>query len=298
MKRIVIGIFILTCIGWFAHPGNCQIYLQADDQITFASPAMDTLGYDQPPDSVTIYTYLNGVELFDQTFTTADPEASIANTNQMIFHDQIQDIDGAGGSGFYCIKAKFTYTQGEGTIRYATAWQTLYVYIGGYSRFMADVSNLDVAISTRSSHSAADVWSAGPTFPTNFADLAIAVTTGRVSVGTSYDKTDYGLADGGITAAKIAASALDGKGDWTTTSDLDSLMAMAARTTAALYVPCDTSFTREYPLGQKPKDSICVYCVSGTLGADTTKVATWVSHIHSKSTSTENVIDSLSFDMK
>ena len=83
-------------------------------------------------------------------------------------------------------------------------------------------------------------------FPTNFADLAITVTTGLVSVGTNNDKAGYSISGaittldglnnfdpttdtvatvttltnlpaitaGWLTAAGIAASALNGKGDW------------------------------------------------------------------------------------
>lgn len=67
-------------------------------------------------------------------------------------------------------------------------------------------------------------WNVGKTgytltqsFPTNFADLAISLTTGQVTVGTNNDKTGYSVSTigaGVITAASIAASALDGKGDW------------------------------------------------------------------------------------
>jgi len=39
--------------------------------------------------------------------------------------------------------------------------------------------------------------------PTNFSDLAITVTTGKVTIGTNDDKTGYGLADDAITAAKF-----------------------------------------------------------------------------------------------
>ncbi len=56
-------------------------------------------------------------------------------------------------------------------------------------------------------------WNIGKTgysltqsFPTNFADMAITVTTGLVSVGT--------MSANVIDAASIAASAMDGKGDW------------------------------------------------------------------------------------
>ena len=45
--------------------------------------------------------------------------------------------------------------------------------------------------------------------PTNFADLAITATTGRVTVGTNNDKTNYTLSDASITAAKFGAGAID-----------------------------------------------------------------------------------------
>lgn len=63
--------------------------------------------------------------------------------------------------------------------------------------------NLDAAISTRSSHSAADVWSSATrsltektgfslsqTFPTNFSSMAISAL-GKLTVGTNDDKTGY-----------------------------------------------------------------------------------------------------------
>lgn len=49
----------------------------------------------------------------------------------------------------------------------------------------------------------------GITFPTNFADMAITVTTGEITVGTNNDKTGYGVGTGGITAASFAAGAVD-----------------------------------------------------------------------------------------
>ena len=66
----------------------------------------------------------------------------------------------------------------------------------------------------------------GVTFPTHFEDLAITDTDGHVTVGTVVDKTGYSLASSGmdsvvlpaniVTASSIAASALNGKGDWST----------------------------------------------------------------------------------
>lgn len=53
--------------------------------------------------------------------------------------------------------------------------------------------------------------------PTNFGDLAITVTTGRVDINVNNDKTGYSvsaLSTNVITAASINAAALNGKGDW------------------------------------------------------------------------------------
>ncbi len=49
-------------------------------------------------------------------------------------------------------------------------------------------------------------YSLSQSFPTNFADMAITASTGRVTVGTMIANV--------IDAASIAASALDGKGNW------------------------------------------------------------------------------------
>lgn len=60
-------------------------------------------------------------------------------------------------------------------------------------------------------------YSLTQTFPTNFADFAIAVTSGEVTVGTNNDKADYNVASldtNAITAASITSGALDGKGNW------------------------------------------------------------------------------------
>jgi hypothetical protein len=46
----------------------------------------------------------------------------------------------------------------------------------------------------------------GITFPTNFADLAVTATTGRVTVGTNADKTGYSLATAPPTAAENATA--------------------------------------------------------------------------------------------
>jgi hypothetical protein len=103
-------------------------------------------------------------------------------------------------------------------------------------------TNVDATISSRSSHAATDIVSAGAittlsgavvnvdtvdvtttnsdmrgtenallaaSAPANFGDLAITLTTGQVTVGTNADKTDYTVATGGIVAGSFAAGAID-----------------------------------------------------------------------------------------
>jgi hypothetical protein len=67
---------------------------------------------------------------------------------------------------------------------------------------------------------------------------SVASVTNAVTIGTNNDKTGYGLADGAITAAKIAASALNSKGDWLLSSgyqppDNDGIAAAAASAATA-----------------------------------------------------------------
>jgi len=58
----------------------------------------------------------------------------------------------------------------------------------------------------------------GVTFPANFGDLAITVTTGRVTVGTNADKTGYSITGTTTTldALQTAQDAAHGAGSWAT----------------------------------------------------------------------------------
>lgn len=167
----------------------------------------------------------------------------------------------------------------------------------------------------------------GIIFPTNFTDLAITSTTGRISVGTNYDKigytastvsdkTGYSLSAAGIDAFWDEAQSghttggtfgyyLDAQvsgvgGGNISSAQRDSIMGYTRRAATALNFPCDSSFVREYPVGSKPKDSICVYCITDLGGGvtDTVKTATFYSYIHNKSISTDNVLDSLGAQKK
>lgn len=75
-------------------------------------------------------------------------------------------------------------------------------------------------------------YSLTQTFPTNFADMAITVTTGALTVDT--------LAANTVDAASIAASALDGKGNWNIGKTGYSLT-VAPLTAAQVNAECDTA---------------------------------------------------------
>ncbi|RLC88048.1 MAG: hypothetical protein DRJ03_04060 [Chloroflexi bacterium] len=75
--------------------------------------------------------------------------------------------------------------------------------VSGVNDFKADVSNLDVAVSTRSSHSAADVWSVATRALTDKSGFSLAADQSSVTIGTVNnvsDKTGYSLSSAGVDA--------------------------------------------------------------------------------------------------
>lgn len=80
----------------------------------------------------------------------------------------------------------------------------------------------------------------GVTFPANFGDLAITVTTGRVTVGTNNDKTGYSLTQS--FPANFASLAIDGSG-YVTYNNTAPLDAAGIRTAVGLATAnLDTQF--------------------------------------------------------
>jgi len=74
----------------------------------------------------------------------------------------------------------------------------------------AKAAYLNVAVDSRSSHSAANAGSAAATaILATPAQKVVTDASGHVTAGTVGDKTGYSLADGAITADKIAADAID-----------------------------------------------------------------------------------------
>ncbi len=75
--------------------------------------------------------------------------------------------------------------------------------VSGVNDFKADVTNLDVAVSTRSNHSAADVWNVATRSLTDKAGFSLAANQSSVTIGavnTVNDKTGYSLSSAGIDA--------------------------------------------------------------------------------------------------
>jgi len=75
--------------------------------------------------------------------------------------------------------------------------------VTGVDDFKADVSNLDVAVSTRSSHSPADVWNYTTRALTDKSGFSLAADQSGVTIGTVNnvgDKTGYELSASGVDA--------------------------------------------------------------------------------------------------
>lgn len=99
MKKLVFIILVLLAIGVDATT------IKPIDQVTAAVRTIFNDGNLGVPDSIRIQVFRNGSELSDAWFNSADAEAS-AIDNWLIFTDQLQDIDGAGGVGQYLILAQ------------------------------------------------------------------------------------------------------------------------------------------------------------------------------------------------
>ena len=100
MKKIII-IFTLLLMAGSVSP----IAIKPATEITLSSRTIYNDGNLAAPDSVRIQVFLSGAELFDAWYNSADGEAAEID-DWLIFTDQLQDIDGAGGLGHYQILAR------------------------------------------------------------------------------------------------------------------------------------------------------------------------------------------------
>jgi hypothetical protein len=76
--------------------------LRPSDQVTVLSRTIYNDGNLALPDSVRIQVFRNGAELTDAWYNAGDTEADSVD-GWLVFTDQLQDIDGAGGDGHYLI---------------------------------------------------------------------------------------------------------------------------------------------------------------------------------------------------
>ncbi len=97
MKKLFIFLYVLILAT-----GALGTSIRPADQITIATRTIYNDGNVAQPDSIRIQVLRNGTELSDAWYNTADAECS-ANGGWLIFTDQLQDIDGAGGDGHYVI---------------------------------------------------------------------------------------------------------------------------------------------------------------------------------------------------
>lgn len=97
MRKLFI-LIILLALPWALRADN--IYPTTD--VTCIVQTVFRDGNLDAPDSMKIDVYKSGASLFSAWYNSGDPECS-ASGNLLIFHDQFQDIDGAGGDGQYII---------------------------------------------------------------------------------------------------------------------------------------------------------------------------------------------------
>lgn len=104
MKKIISFLqpylFVLICLLWSG--GLRAGSVRPADQITIATRTIYNDGNLAAPDSIRIQVFRNGSELTDAWYNSGDAECSLVD-GWLIFTDQLQDIDGAGGNGLYII---------------------------------------------------------------------------------------------------------------------------------------------------------------------------------------------------
>ncbi len=81
------------------------VSVQPGDQVTIPARTIYNDGNLALPDSVRVHVFHEGSEVFDGWYNDADIEA-FTNDGWLIFSDQLQDIDGPGGTGHYLVLAR------------------------------------------------------------------------------------------------------------------------------------------------------------------------------------------------
>ncbi len=133
----------------------------------------------ETPDSIRITTYKGGAEVFDGWFNSGDAQAYV-NNDWLVFSDQFQNIDGAGGAGQYTVVAQAYDAD--------SALYTPYLYSFTVGQVF-DYNSNSVTVGTNNDKTG---YSLSQGFPSNFSSLAITAG-GAVTAGTVGDKTGYTL---------------------------------------------------------------------------------------------------------
>ncbi len=190
----------------------CSLAVQADNiypttDVTFIVQTVNLDGTLALPDSMQVVTYKEGTSLFSAWYNSGDAECSASGTF-LIFHDQFQDIDGAGGDGQYMIiVSAYDFA--------ATLYTTHYFnYTVGLidSAIYAEVANIDAWNPITDNDSLivdqSTMLALRPTVASRTLDVT---TTGEAGIDLSNVNGTLDAAEIGtdaITAAKIAANAI------------------------------------------------------------------------------------------
>ena len=104
MRRLNLPLcLLLICLLW---SNNLRaVTIRPTDQVTIAARTIYNDGNLAQPDSVRMQVFRNGSELSDNWYNSSDAECSAVD-GWLIFTDQLQDIDSAGGQGHYLIMGR------------------------------------------------------------------------------------------------------------------------------------------------------------------------------------------------
>lgn len=204
---------------WTDHLGDFQLYATSDFDVT-----LDGIAANQT-DLNTIITDVTGINgwspildndsliidqssLEDMTVATATDVtngvtlANDAITAAKIAADAIGASEIADDAIDYATFAATAPTAwwNQGKTGYALTTQDWNVGKTGYTLTTQNwnVGKTGYALTTADWNVGKTGYSLSQSFPTNFADMAITVTTGRITVGTNNDKTGYALSTAGI----------------------------------------------------------------------------------------------------
>jgi len=212
MKRMT-----LTALVWLVAfslaGGDC---IAPADEITLIARTIYNDGNLAAPDSVRVIVTLDGTELTDAWYNSADAQCNSAN-DALVFVDQLQDIDGAGGDGVYSVEiGAYDKDSTLYTWYYHTYTVGIYHAIdlndvnGTLSDAEIETIDVNVASATTDALELADFngptawWNEGKAgytltqaFPANFSTLTIAnnsvCTDVRFWEGASVDSSSTGL---------------------------------------------------------------------------------------------------------